>query len=338
MTIQFYQPRRVLVTGGAGFIGANFVRYLLAQDPAVRIINLDLLTYAGSLQNLENSLDVSRHMFIQGNINDASLVTDILQKYSIDTIVHFAAESHVDRSISGPAPFIQTNIMGTFTLLEAARQYWQIKNNWNEAQCRFHHISTDEVYGSLGAQDSPFTEQTRYAPNSPYSATKAGSDHLVRAYSHTYHLPVTLSHCSNNYGPYQHTEKLIPTIIQSCLHEKPIPIYGDGSHIRDWLYVEDHCRGIYKILQQGNRGETYNLGGNNQISNLELTKSICNLIDELFPKEKSYQTLIQFVKDRPGHDWRYAIDTQKITQQLQWQPSETFSQGLQKTIRFYTSR
>ena len=335
MSLPHYQFRNVLVTGGAGFIGSNFIRYLLATDPAVIIYNLDVLTYAGSPKNIENLSDPERHTFIQGDICDKQLVTDILQRYAIDTIVHFAAESHVDRSIQGPAPFIQTNVVGTFTLLEAARQYWQQQKSWGPAQCRFHHISTDEVYGSLTAADAPFTEQTPYAPNSPYSASKAGSDHLVRAYFHTYQLPVTLSHCSNNYGPYQHAEKLIPTIIRACQNSQPIPIYGDGTNVRDWLYVEDHCAGIIKILQEGKIGEAYNLGGNNQMSNLDVAKHVCDSMDRLYPQSQPYSKLIQFVADRPGHDWRYAIDTHKIKLNLNWQPRELFFQGLEKTIEFY---
>lgn len=335
MSLPLYQPRNILITGGAGFIGANFVRYLLMQDPLVNLINLDLLTYAGSLKNLENLPDPARYVFIKGDICDRALIDKILENHTIDTIIHFAAESHVDRSITGPAPFIQTNIVGTFTLLEAARQYWQVENKWDQSRCRFHHISTDEVYGSLLADDTPFTEHTRYAPNSPYSAAKASSDHLVRAYFHTYQLPVTVSNCSNNYGPYQHREKLIPTIIRACQNEQPIPIYGDGSNIRDWLYVEDHCRGIQAILQRGRIGETYNLGGNNQMSNLAVVSLICEQMDRLFPKAQSHKKLIQFVKDRPGHDWRYAIDIQKIAHELQWWPSVSFEEGLQKTLRFY---
>jgi len=335
MSLPHYQPRNVLITGGAGFIGSNFIRYLLTVDPAVIIYNLDMLTYAGSLKNIENLSDPKRHTFIQGDICDKQLVSAILQRYAIDTIVHFAAESHVDRSIQGPAPFIQTNVVGTFTLLEAAKQYWQQQKSWDQTQCRFHHISTDEVYGSLTAADAPFTEQTPYAPNSPYSAAKAGSDHLVRAYFHTYQLPVTMSNCSNNYGPYQHTEKLIPTIIRACQNSQPIPIYGDGTNVRDWLYVEDHCAGIIKILRQGKIGETYNLGGNNQMNNLNVAHHVCDVMDQLYPKSQSCRKLIQFVADRPGHDWRYAIDTQKMRQNLNWQPKELFLQGLEKTIKFY---
>lgn len=330
-----YHPRNILVTGGAGFIGANFIRHMLATDPNVHIINLDLLTYAGSLKNLDHLPDPTRHHFVQGDINDAVLVAKLLRDHTIDTIVHFAAESHVDRSISGPAAFIQTNVVGTFTLLEAARHYWLGEKKFGQNQCRFHHISTDEVYGSLHASDPAFTEQTPYAPNSPYSASKAGSDHIVRAYFHTYGLPVTTSNCSNNYGPYQHREKLIPTIIHACLHEKPIPIYGNGSNIRDWLYVMDHCRGIAAILQQGRLGETYNIGGNNEWNNLDIAKHICTLMDQVRPQEKSYLRLIAFVTDRPGHDFRYAISAERMLQELHWQPEETFATGIRKTLDFY---
>ncbi len=335
MSLPHYQPHNLLVTGGAGFIGANFIRYLLAIDPGVSIFNLDALTYAGSLKNLDPLPHSERHTFIQGDICDAALVNDILQRHAIDTIIHFAAESHVDRSIQGPAPFIQTNVVGTFILLEAARQYWQVQKKWNQAQCRFHHVSTDEVYGSLMAEEAPFTEQTPYAPHSPYSASKAGSDHLVRAYFHTYALPVTMSNCSNNYGPYQHPEKFIPTIIRACQTEQAIPIYGDGSNVRDWLYVEDHCSGIHAIINHAKVGETYNIGGHHELNNLTVAKSICDLMDVLSPKPKPHQTLIQFVPDRPGHDWRYAIDSQKIARELNWEPKERFMQGLEKTIRFY---
>lgn len=335
MSLPHYQPRNILVTGGAGFIGANFIRYLLTQDPHVSIFNLDALTYAGSLQNLDQLPHSERHTFIHGNICNAELITDSMQRHSIDTVIHFAAESHVDRSISGPAPFIQTNVVGTFTLLEAARQYWQIQKKWDQTQCRFHHVSTDEVYGSLTSTDAPFTEQTPYAPNSPYSASKAGSDHLVRAYFHTYHLPVTMSNCSNNYGPYQHPEKLIPTIIRACQQGKNIPIYGDGSNVRDWLYVEDHCSGIDAIVRRGKLGETYNIGGSHELNNITVAQSICDLMDRFSPQSQLHRDLIQLVSDRPGHDWRYAIDSRKIAHELNWQAKEAFKKGLEKTIRFY---
>lgn len=336
MSSKHYQPRNMLVTGGAGFIGANFIRYLQATDPNISIYNLDALTYAGSLKNLEHLPYPERHTFVHGDICDAELVKDILQKYHIDTIVHFAAESHVDRSIQGPAPFVHTNVIGTFTLLEAAKNYWFTQNSLDSSACRFHHVSTDEVYGTLTQTDPAFTETTPYAPNSPYSASKAGSDHLVRAYFHTYHLPVTMSNCSNNYGPYQHSEKLIPTIIRACQNQQPIPIYGDGSNVRDWLYVEDHCRGIDAIVKRGQLGETYNIGGSNELNNLTVAQSICHMMDRLFPKSKPHHHLIQFVTDRPGHDWRYAIDSHKIMQKLNWQPLQTFEEGLEKTVNFYS--
>lgn len=334
MSLMNYQATNVLVTGGAGFIGSNFIRHLLTQDKKVQIVNLDLLTYAGSLDNLKN-LPPDRYTFIKGDIANAALIKKILWDYQIDTIVHFAAESHVDRSIRGPMPFIQTNIVGTFTLLEEARQYWLIEQGWSSERCRFHHISTDEVYGSLSSEAPPFTESSVYAPNSPYSASKAGSDHLVRAYFHTYQLPVTMSHCSNNYGPYQHTEKLIPTIIKACLLEQPIPIYGTGGNVRDWIYVEDHCQGVATILKHGQLGEVYHLGGQYEISNLQMAKQICHFMDELYPKSQPHADLIQFVSDRPGHDWRYAIDITKTQQALGWLPRTPFEMGIRKTIAFY---
>ncbi len=335
MLSKHYTPHNILVTGGAGFIGANFIRYYLAQNSKINIINLDLLTYAGSLKNLENLSDPARHHFVHGNICDAELVKKILHDYAIDTIVHFAAESHVDRSIQGPAPFIQTNINGTFTLLEAARLYWLEEQGWNHERCRFHHVSTDEVYGSLATSDPAFTETTPYAPNSPYSASKAASDHLVRAYFHTYQLPMTMSHCSNNYGPLQHAEKLIPTVIRHCLQKKAIPVYGNGSNIRDWLYVDDHCDGIIEIITRAQAGETYNLGGETEMDNLAVVNMICQIMDDMLPWEKSYVSLISFVTDRPGHDWRYAVDIAKISRELNWKPRERFMTGLKKTIKFY---
>lgn len=338
MSSSNYIPRNIVVTGGAGFIGANFIRYYLANYPGVNIVNLDSLTYAGSLKNLENLPDPQRYHFIHGDITDAELVAKLLRDYQVDTIVHFAAESHVDRSIHGPAAFVQTNVVGTFVLLEAARQYWLNEKKLNASQCRFHHISTDEVYGTLSKTDPAFTETTPYAPNSPYSASKASSDHLVRAYFHTYQLPVTMSNCSNNYGPYQHPEKFIPTVIRSCLEWKSIPVYGDGSNIRDWLYVDDHCKGIADILAKGKIGESYNLGGEHEIDNLSLVKQICKTLDKLHPKEKPYTSLITFVTDRPGHDWRYAIDISKVSRELSWHPTESFENGLEKTIVFYTPR
>lgn len=331
-----YRPTNMLVTGGAGFIGCNFVRYMLQTDNRVHIVNLDLLTYAGSLENLEELPHPSRHTFVQGDICDRALVDRLLKDYHIDTIVHFAAESHVDRSISGPAAFIQTNLIGTFTLLESARQIWL--NNTDLGEKRFHHISTDEVYGTLAKEDPPFAETTAYAPNSPYSASKAGSDHLVRAYFHTYGLPVTTTNCSNNYGPYQHGEKFIPTVIRSCLQRQPIPVYGDGSNIRDWLYVEDHCRGIEAVLRYGELGETYNIGGRNEWANIAIAKLICALMDEREPQPESHESLITFVTDRPGHDWRYAIDDSKMQRRLNWSPQETFESGIRKTVDWYLRR
>lgn len=331
-----HRPHNVLVTGAAGFIGCNFVRHLLATDREVRIVNLDLLTYAGSLDNLRDLPDPARHLFVKGDICDRLLVDRLLCEHQIDTIAHFAAESHVDRSITGPAAFVQTNLVGTFTLLEAARMAWL--DGKTAGHCRFHHISTDEVYGTLGRDDPPFSETTPYAPNSPYSASKAGSDHLVRAYFHTYGLPVVTTNCSNNYGPYQHGEKFIPTVIRSCLLRKPIPVYGDGSNIRDWLYVEDHCRGIDAVIRRGQLGETYNIGGCNEWANINITRLICTLLDERRPEHAPHERLITFVTDRPGHDWRYAIAADKMDQELGWKPQETFNTGIAKTVDWYLER
>jgi len=330
-----YRPRNMLVTGGAGFIGCNFVRHMLASDPEVRIVNLDALTYAGSLDNLRDLPDASRHVFVHGDIRDRSLVERTMREHQVDTIVHFAAESHVDNSIAGPAAFVETNVTGTFTLLEAARRYWLDEQGWGEDQCRFHHISTDEVYGTLGPDDPAFTEATPYAPNSPYSATKAGSDHLVRAWHHTYGLPVTTSNCSNNYGPYQHAEKFIPTVIRSCLERKSIPVYGDGTNIRDWLYVEDHCRGVEAVIRKGRPGETYNIGGCNEWANIDIARLICGLMDEARAEGAPHEQLIAFVEDRPGHDWRYAINASKMADELNWRPLETFETGIRKTVNWY---
>lgn len=333
--------KNILITGGAGFIGANFVNYILRTEPGVSIINLDALTYAGSLENLKALPDPSRHLFIRGDICDRSLVDRLLQEHEIDTIVHFAAESHVDRSILGPEQFIQTNIVGTHTLLQAAKNYWlegihQAKTR-PEERFRFHHISTDEVFGSLEADEPPFSETTPYSPNSPYAASKAASDHLVRAYSHTYGLPITITNCSNNYGPYQFPEKLIPLMINNAMRGKLLPIYGDGQQIRDWLYVEDHCEAIWLVLTQGIPGETYNIGGGNQPANLELVETLCEIMDELLPDapQVPHRSLIQYVPDRPGHDRRYAMDITKIQDQLGWVPRHTYTQGLLDTVRWY---
>ncbi len=329
-----HRAKNILVTGGAGFIGSNFIRYLLMNDPNVLIINLDALTYAGSQDNLNNLSDPARHLFVHGDICDRALVDQLLREYQIDSVVHFAAESHVDRSIVGPGAFVQTNIVGTYTLLEACRQYWQQEMKWDAGTCRFHHISTDEVYGTLSQTDPAFTETTPYAPNSPYSASKAASDHLVRAYFHTYQLPVVTTNCSNNFGPYQHNEKFIPTIIRACRDQTPIPVYGDGSNIRDWLYVDDHCAGITAVLRGGKLGETYNIGGGNEQRNLDIVKLICRLMDEIKPAGAPHEKLISFVTDRPGHDWRYAIDASKLTQELGWKRAERFEEEMRSTIRW----
>ena len=330
-----YQPKNILVTGGAGFIGSNFIHHLLAQMPAITIVNLDKLTYAGSLNNLKNLPHTSHHYFIQGDICDKVLVEKMLRDYTIDTIIHFAAESHVDRSIHQPNAFIETNIIGTGMLLAAARECWQIEKKYHAEQCRFHHISTDEVFGSLTNEDSPRTENAPYMPRSPYAASKASADHLVQAYFHTYSLPITRSYCSNNYGPRQHTEKFIPTIIQAALTKAPIPVYGNGKNIREWLYVEDHCRGILKIIQHGKIGESYNIGSEDAWENIALTHYLCEKLDQLIPHTHPHAARIQSVADRLGHDFRYALDTTKIRKELSWQPEITFKDGIDKTLRSY---
>ncbi len=327
-----YNPKNMLVTGGAGFIGSNFIRYMLKKYSDIRMINLDKLTYAGSKANLVGLPITADYVFIQGDICNSSLVASILEQYSIDTIVHFAAESHVDRSIEGPGEFVQTNITGTFTLLEAAREYWGQSRNLVSNKCRFHHISTDEVFGSLENHGPAFSETTAYAPNSPYSATKAGSDYLVRAWHRTYGLPVTISHCSNNYGPYQHSEKFIPTVVRACLNQTDIPVYGDGTNIRDWLYVEDHCSAVDTLVRRGIVGQAYNIGGLNEWSNIHICQLICDLMDQQLPSNAPHRRLIQFVADRPGHDWRYAIDASKIVEQLGWSPQQTFQTGITATL------
>ncbi|HWP95051.1 MAG TPA: dTDP-glucose 4,6-dehydratase [Gammaproteobacteria bacterium] len=328
--------RSLLVTGGAGFIGANFVHHWIRQYPQDRVIVLDALTYAGNLLNLEPVKAHAGLRFVHGDICDEPLVRRLFAEERIDTVVHFAAESHVDRSITDPDAFLRTNVMGTHVLLKAAKHAWLENAAWN-GPCRFHHVSTDEVYGSLGPQDPAFTEETPYAPNSPYSASKAASDHLVRAYHHTYGLPVTISNCSNNYGPYQFPEKLIPVILLNALAGKPLPIYGDGQNVRDWLYVEDHCRAIERILTAGKAGETYNVGGKCERTNLDLVTTICRLLDERVPRSGGarYESLITFVPDRPGHDRRYAIDTTKIERTLGWRPLETLESGLRRTVHWY---
>ena len=324
----------ILVTGGAGFIGSNFVLDWLAADGAP-VLNLDKLTYAGNLENLAQLEGDPRHTFVQGDINDRALVGKLLKQYQPRAILHFAAESHVDRSIHGPEDFMQTNITGTFHLLEEARAYWMALGEKEKSAFRFLHVSTDEVYGSLAPADPPFSETTPYAPNSPYSASKAASDHLVRAYHHTYGLPTLTTNCSNNYGPYQFPEKLIPLVILNALNGKPLPIYGDGLNVRDWLYVADHCTAIRDVLAQGRLGETYNIGGWNEKTNLDVVLTVCAILDKLQPGAQPYAALISYVKDRPGHDQRYAIDARKIERELGWKPKENFETGIRKTVQWY---
>jgi len=329
--------KKMLVTGGAGFIGSNFVRFVLKEEHELEIINLDALTYAGSLENLKDLPDPQRHKFIQGDICNRSLVDDLLNRYSVDTVVHFAAESHVDRSILGPEQFIQTNIIGTYTLLEAVKDYWLVKEALPVEKVRFHHISTDEVYGTLEPDEPAFIETTPYAPSSPYSASKAASDHLVRAYNQTYGLPVTITNCSNNYGPYQFPEKLIPLMILNAMGGYPLPIYGDGQQIRDWLFVEDHCDAILTVLRLGIPGETYNVGGDNQPTNLTVVNTLCEIMDECLPESAyvPHEELLKYVTDRPGHDRRYAMGIKKIRNELGWQPHQSLDTGLLKTVEWY---
>lgn len=328
----------ILVTGGAGFIGSNFVLEWL-KDPSTageKVINLDALTYAGNRENLASLDGDARHLFVQGDICDRSLIDRLLAQHQPRALVHFAAESHVDRSIHGPGAFIKTNIDGTYALLEASRAFWGALPEESRKAFRFHHVSTDEVYGSLKPTDPAFAETNPYEPNSPYSASKAASDHLVRAWHHTYGLPVVTTNCSNNYGPYHFPEKLIPLMIVNALSGKPLPVYGDGQQIRDWLYVTDHCSAIRAVLARGRLGETYNVGGWNEKANIDIVKTICGLLDELRPDPAgSYARLITFVKDRPGHDRRYAIDARKIEQELGWRPAETFETGIRKTVTWY---
>ncbi len=351
MTVQStFTPENLLVTGGAGFIGANFVSYWLGSRPTGRVVVLDALTYAGNAANLAAVEQNARYRFVHGDITDEQLIEDILRQEAIDTIVHFAAESHVDRSIHGPDAFLRTNILGTHSLLKVAKRVWLDDEATATSNHRFHHVSTDEVYGSLQPEDAPFSETTPYAPNSPYSASKASSDHLVRAYHHTFGLNVVTSNCSNNYGPYQFPEKLIPLILVNILDGKSLPVYGDGLNIRDWLYVEDHCRGIEQCILAGRVGETYNLGGNNEWTNIDIVRLLCRLMDERFrtdpqlsirfpdspsAKGSSSETLITFVRDRPGHDRRYAIDARKAERELDYRPRETFESGIEKTLTWY---
>lgn len=325
----------ILVTGGAGFIGSNFVLDWLAQSDEP-VVNLDALTYAGNLENLASLMGDARHTFVKGDICDRALLDSLLAQHQPRAIVHFAAESHVDRSIHGPGAFMKTNVEGSFALLEAARTYWGALEGEAKAGFRFHHVSTDEVYGSLKPGDPPFAEDHPYEPNSPYSASKAASDHLVRAWHHTYGLPVLTTNCSNNYGPYHFPEKLIPLMIVNALAGKPLPVYGDGQQIRDWLYVTDHCSGIRAVLAGGRLGETYNIGGWNEKANIDIVQTVCALLDELRPSaDGPYARLITYVKDRPGHDRRYAIDARKIERELGWRPAETFETGIRKTVQWY---
>jgi len=327
----------ILVTGGAGFIGGNFVLDWLKEPKTEGIINLDKLTYAGNLATLDSLKSDSRHVFVHGDICDQELVTRLLREYQPRAIVNFAAESHVDRSIHGPAEFVQTNIMGTFHLLECARAYWKDLPESQQKNFRFHHVSTDEVYGSLSVEAPAFTETHSYEPNSPYSASKAASDHLVRAWFHTYDFPVVTTNCSNNYGPYHFPEKLIPLVILNAINNKPLPIYGDGQQVRDWLYVGDHCSAIRAVLAKGRLGQTYNIGGCNEKTNINVVKTICQILNDIEPRPdgKSYTEQIIFVKDRLGHDRRYAIDASKIERELGWRPAETFDTGIRKTVQWY---
>jgi dTDP-glucose 4,6-dehydratase len=326
----------ILVTGGAGFIGSNFVLDWLAHSDEP-VVNLDLLTYAGNLENLASVQGDPRHHFVRGDIGDRALLAKLLTQHQPRAVINFAAESHVDRSIHGPANFIQTNIVGTFNLLESVRDYWSALSDSQKEAFRFLHVSTDEVYGSLEKSDPAFSETNRYEPNSPYSASKAASDHLVRAWHHTYGLPVLTTNCSNNYGPYHFPEKLIPLCILNALAGKPLPIYGDGQQIRDWLFVKDHCSAIRRVLEKGQLGETYNVGGWNEKANLEVVQTLCQILDELKPRAdgERYQSQITFVKDRPGHDRRYAIDATKLEKELGWKPAETFETGIRKTVMWY---
>ncbi|EGR2351588.1 dTDP-glucose 4,6-dehydratase [Vibrio alginolyticus] len=329
---------KILVTGGAGFIGSAVVRHII-RDTQDTVINLDKLTYAGNLESLVDVSESERYHFEQVDICDRAELDRVFSEHQPDRVMHLAAESHVDRSIDGPAAFIETNVMGTYHLLEAARQYWSGLDEARQSAFRFHHISTDEVYGDLEGTDDLFTETTSYAPSSPYSASKASSDHLVRAWQRTYGLPTLITNCSNNYGPYHFPEKLIPLMILNALDGKPLPVYGDGMQIRDWLFVEDHARALHKVVNEGEVGETYNIGGHNEKANIEVVKTICALLEELRPNKpagvESYESLITYVKDRPGHDVRYAIDATKIAQELGWTPEETFESGIRKTVEWY---
>lgn len=327
--------QNILVTGGAGFIGSNFIHHLLEKKQDCKVFNVDVLTYAGHVENLESIQNDARYEFIQTNICDFEVIKQIFEEHQIDTVVHFAAESHVDRSITNPGAFIQTNIVGTYNLLEAARTTWQ--ENGGFEGCHFHHVSTDEVYGMLMPGDPAFEERTAYSPNSPYAASKASSDHLVRSYFRTFGLPITLTNCSNNYGPYQYPEKLIPLMIMNAINGKPLPIYGDGMQIRDWLFVEDHCEAILSVVENGRLGDTYNVGGGNQFPNIQIVKTICGILDAALPQSpyKPHENLITYVKDRPGHDFRYDINFEKINNELKWSPKFELQAGLEETVKWY---
>lgn len=332
--------KTILVTGGAGFIGSNFIQYFLNKNQDFRVVNVDLLTYAGNLDNLTDVTSNSNYIFEKGDICNRVFIENLFEKYKFNGIIHFAAESHVDNSIKSPNDFVQTNVFGTFNLLDTAKNYWMLTPHKYKEEyegARFHHISTDEVYGALG-ETGFFTENTPYAPNSPYSASKASSDFFARSYYHTYGLNVVTTNCSNNYGPKQHDEKLIPTIIRKALLGETIPIYGDGKNIRDWLYVLDHCKGIDLVYNQGRAGETYNIGGGNEHTNLYIANTICELLDEIYPKEQKYSQQINFVKDRPGHDFRYAINANKIEEELKWKADESFETGIRKTVEWYIKK
>jgi dTDP-glucose 4,6-dehydratase len=332
--------QKILITGGAGFIGSNFIPYYLKKNPHDHIVNLDLLTYAGDLQNIQEVENNNNYTFVKGDICNRELLEDLFNKHQFNGVIHFAAESHVDNSIKNPDAFVQTNVFGTFNLLDVAKNFWMESPNVYKKgfeNSRFLHVSTDEVYGSLG-KTGLFTEQTSYAPNSPYSASKASSDFMVRSYFHTYGLNVVTTNCSNNYGPKQHDEKLIPTIIRKAISDEEIPIYGDGKNIRDWLYVLDHCIGIDLVFKKGKLGETYNIGGKNERDNLYIVNTICAILDEVHPKETSYKNQITFVKDRAGHDFRYAIDASKLEKELAWQAQENFESGIKKTINWYLEK
>jgi dTDP-glucose 4,6-dehydratase len=332
--------KTILVTGGAGFIGANYIPFFLSENANYKVVNIDLLTYAGDLENLKEIAESPNYTFVKGDICDRELLENLFEKHQFSAVIHFAAESHVDNSIKNPDAFVRTNVFGTFNVLDVAKNFWMespnvFKKNFKEA--RFHHISTDEVYGSLG-EEGLFTEETSYAPNSPYSASKASSDFLVRSYFHTYGMNVVTTNCSNNYGPKQHGEKLIPTIIKKAISGENIPIYGNGKNIRDWLYVLDHCKGIDLVFKSGKSGETYNIGGENEQNNLQIAHKICTILDDLRPKENSYKEQISFVKDRPGHDFRYAIDATKIENELGWKADENFESGILKTVKWYLNK